>query len=213
MPIPLAAAIGLGVGLVGGIGKMFGRGKANREMSRLLKSNPTYKANPLVAQRLGLAQSLLNARMPGATAIERNLFASQANTMAGAQRNATDSSQLLALGSASQAQTNQAVNNLGIQEQQDYYNRLGSLEGAQMAQVGEDDKVYQDQVRRWQDTAQIKGMQNANRQAGWGDLSNLGFGLMQFGMAGGVDNLFSGNGAADRKFNSMPLATRTTHIQ
>ena len=56
----VAPLIGLGIGLIGGIGKMFGRGKANREMDKLLAKNPVYNENPLARQRLGLAQTLLN---------------------------------------------------------------------------------------------------------------------------------------------------------
>jgi len=87
MPLPL---IGLGIGLIGAAGKMFGRGKANRRMDALLKSDPQYKANPLAAERLNLTKTLLNARMPGAVQAEKNIYRSGANATAGATAAATD---------------------------------------------------------------------------------------------------------------------------
>src|SRR5205085_1584394 len=92
-------------------------------------------ANPIAGQRLGLAQTLLNARMPGAAAAERNIYGSQANTMAQVNRNATDSSQVLALAGAAQGQTNQAFSNLETQEAQDYQRRYSNL-GFGMAGMG-----------------------------------------------------------------------------
>lgn len=189
---PLSIAGGA-LGLIGGIGNIIGTGKSNRQLSRLLSQDPTYKANPLVAQRLGLAQSLLNARMPGATAAERNIYQNQANTQANINRNATDSSQALALAAAGQGQSNQAFTNLATQEAQDYQRRYGNLVGAQDASIQEQDKVFQDQVRRFQDAAQIQGAQAQNRSSMWNSLSNLGFGAMSLGMAGG-GSMFRGNG-------------------
>ena len=206
-------AIGLGLGIAGGIGKMFGRGKANREMRRLMKSNPAYQENPLAKQRLGMAQQLLNARMAGAAKLENNIFANQANRLSGLQKTATDATQLLMGGAQSQSQTNDALGNLAIMEEQNFDNRLNRVEGAQEGVINEQTKVFQDQVRRFQDNMQIQGAMNANRQNTWGDISNMGFGLASFGLQGGFDGLFSGNAAADRQFNSMPLATRTNYIQ
>jgi hypothetical protein len=205
--------IGVGIGVAGAIGQMFGRGKANGQMGRLMKSNPTYQENPLAKQRLGMAQQLLNARMAGAAKLENNIFANQANRVSGLQKSATDATQLLMGGAQSQSQTNDALFNLGIMEDQNFDNRLNRVEGAQQGVINEQDKVFQDQVRRFQDNMQIQGAMNANRQNNWGTLSNMGFGLASFGMQGGFDGMFSGNAAADKQFNSMPMATRTNYIQ
>lgn len=184
------AAIGAGLGLIGAIGNLFGARKANKRLEALIGQNPTYKQNPIAGQRLALAQQLLNARMPGAASMERNIYGTQANTLANIQRNATDSSQALALAAGTQGQTNQAFNQLGIQEGQDYYNRLGNLTGAQQGMIQEGDKVYQDQVRRFQDLAAIRGAQTQNTANAWNSVSNLGFGAMNFGLAGGFSDLF-----------------------
>lgn len=172
---PLSIAqLGIGgIGAIGGLINMFGSGK---NLMGLYKQDPTYTANPIAAQRMGLAQTLLNARMPGASAMERNIYGNQANQLANVNRNATDSSQALALGAAAQGQTNQAFQNLGVQESQDYYNRLNNFSGAQQGVIAEGDKVYQDKVRRFNDLAALKGAQMQNTQNAWNSLANLGFG-------------------------------------
>lgn len=189
--LPLIMA---GVGLAGAVGKMIGRGKANKQMNALLAQDPQYKENPLAKQRMGLAQQLLNARMPGAAAVERNIYGNQASYLSNASKVATDSSQLLALGAKAQGQTNAAFEDLGIQEAQDYQRRYGNLSQAQEGVINEQDKVYQDKIRRFGNLAQIRGAQNANRQANWGDVSNFGFSAMNFGLqgAGGIGQMIGG---------------------
>lgn len=194
MALPLAA-IGLGVGLVGAVGKMFGRKKANKQLESLISQNPSYQKNPIVDQRLGLAQTLLNARMPGAASVERNIYGNQANQLANINRGATDSSQALALAAGTQGQADQAFGNLGEQEAQDYQRRQSNLVGAQGAAVQEGQNVFQDSVRRFGDTVAMRGAQNENRQNSWGDVSNMGFGLMDFGLAGGFNGMFGGGGS------------------
>jgi hypothetical protein len=176
---------GAGLGLIGGIANMFGNRKSNKRLEELIRMNPQYKENPLAREQMGLAQTLLNARMPGAAAAEQNIYQNQANTFGQINRNATDASQALALAAAGQGQTNQAFGNLATQEAQDYQRRYGNLAQAQQGVINEGDKVYQDQVRRFQDLASIRGAQNANRQNTASSLSNLGFGVMNLGLAGG----------------------------
>ncbi len=193
MPLPLAA-IGAGIGLIGGIGKMFGRGKSNRELSKLMKQNPVYQENPIAKQRLALAQTLLNARTPGAVQAERNIYSNQASQIANVNRLASDAGQALSLSSGVGEGTNMAFNQLAMNEAQDYQRRYGNLAGAQEGMIREGDKVFNDKIRRFNDTLSIKGAQNANRQNSWGDISNMGFGLAQFGLAGGFDFGIGGGG-------------------
>lgn len=171
-PITLAS---LGVGLLGSVGKMFGRGAANRRLAGLSSQMPQYKENPLVAQQLAMTQALLNARMPGATAAEKNIYQTQANQIAAAERAATDPNQLLLAGAGATGTANQAFNQLGQLESQDYQRRYANLAAAQNAQVAEQQRVYEDQLRRYQMMAQLQGAQNENLQNTWGDISNLGF--------------------------------------
>lgn len=198
---------GLALGIGGAIGKMFGRGKSNRQLSQLMKLNPEYKANPLAAERLGLARTLLNARTPGAAAVERNIFSNQASQQANINRNATDPSQALAMAAGLQGQTNQAIQDLGVSETQDYQRRYGNLVGAQEGSIRESDKVFDDRVRRFEDQLGAQGVMSKNRQANWGDVSNLGFSLADFGMSGGFSGMF-GNGRSQAgmgRFSSQPI--------
>jgi len=145
----IGSLIGIGAGLIGSIGKMIGRGKANRKMDELLAKDPRYTANPEVANRLGLAKTLLNARMPGAAAAEKNVYSNQANTVSNVTRNATDASQALAVSAGAGGQTNQAFTDLGQMEAENYQRNYNNLTGAQDAMVQEGDKVFGDDVRRY----------------------------------------------------------------
>lgn len=186
MPVPL---IGLAIGAAGAIGKMFGRGKANREMKRLLAKDPQYAENPLARQRMGLASTLLNARSPGSIIAERNIYSNQANQISNINRGATSSNEALLAGAGTQGTTNQAFDRLSQEDAADYQRRYGNLENAQEGVIREGDKVFNDKVRRFGNEAQIKGQMQANNQNTWGDVSNLGFGLADFGMNGGF-NMF-----------------------
>lgn len=190
------------LGAAGLIGKAIQRGKSNREMDRLMKQNPAYQKNPIAQQRLALAQSLLNARTPGYVSAERNIYTNQANQLGGVQRNATDAAQALAVMSGIGANTNQAFQNLADQESQDYQWKLSNLNNAQELAIGEDDKLYNDDVRRYQDTVQMKGAQMQNKAATWGDLSNFGFSLMDFSANSGGDNSNANNSMGRRSSSS-----------
>jgi len=176
---------GLGLGVVGSIGGLIGSFGANKRLQELISQDPVYQKNPLAASRLALAQNLLNARAPGAAYAQANIYGSQANTMAGVERNATDSSQALAANAAAQANTNAGFEKLSEQEAQDYQRRYGNYVGAEEGEIQEGDKAYQDQVRRFNDLAQIRGAQSANTANAWKSFSNMGYGLANFGLSGG----------------------------
>jgi hypothetical protein len=187
---------GLGVGLIGGLGNIFGGRKRRKEMDELLQRDARYTESPIAREQYGYAKSLLNARMPGSATIENNIYGAQANQMANINRLATDSSQALALASGAQAQTNESFQNLGVQQSQDYYNRLQNLNQAQQGMISEGDKVYQDMVRRWENRAGVTSANSQNRANTWNSLSNLGFGVMNLGLSGGAKGLFGGGGNA-----------------
>lgn len=184
--------VGLAAGVIGGIGKIFGAGSANKKLEQLISQDPAYKANPIAAQRLSLAQSLLNARAPGAAYAQSNIYQNSANQEANISRNATSGTQALAAGAANNAQTNKNFLDLGDQEAKDYQRRYQNEVGAQEGEIQEGDKAYQDQVRRFGDIAQIRGMQNQNTQNAWQSLSNLGYSTANFGLSGGFSKIFGG---------------------
>ena len=186
-----------GIGAVGAVGKMIARRKANKQMDELLAKDPQYAENPEVAKKMALANTLLNARMPGAASAERNIMSNQANTTANVIRNSTDASQALAVAAGVGGQTNEAFENLQDRELQDYQRRYGNLTNAQDDLVNEQDKVYQDKLRRYGNEVQVRGAQSQNRMDNWQDVSNMGFSLADFSMKGGLDGLFkSGNNAS-----------------
>jgi|HubBroStandDraft_2_1064218.scaffolds.fasta_scaffold00002_5 hypothetical protein len=196
------ALLSAGVGMIGGIANMF---KSNSKLSALQGQEPSYATSPYAAQRLGLAQTLLNARMPGAASMERNIYGNQASNVANVNRNATSGAQALAMGSAAQGQSNQAFQGLATQEQQDYYNRLQNMTGAQQGMISEGDKVYQDQVRKYQDLAAITGAKLQNTQTAWNSLANMGIGAA--GVASQMGGMFGGGGR-----NVKPTAAASSYM-
>jgi hypothetical protein len=202
MPIP----IGLAIGLAGSVAQMVQRGVANKKMKSLMKNEPVYKENPEVRQRYALAKTLLNARMPGAGAAEKNIYTTQGNIISNAQRSATDSNNLLLAGSAAQGISNRAFQELGMQEAQDYQRRYNNYEAGNEAIVREGDKVFNDNVRRFENKIQMEGAANENIQNSIKDISNLGFALEDYGMAGreGVGGMASGS-FGNRGLGSMGM--------
>jgi hypothetical protein len=185
MADPITGLVGAGLGIVGAVGNMFSTRKANKELKKLEKQNPTYAANPLAQERLNLAKSMLNARMPGASYLEQNIFSNQGNQMQNINTNATDSSQALALAAGSQGQTNEALAKLGFTETQDFQRRYQNFTGAQDTQINEMDKVFSDRVRGFEDKVRFAGARAANNSNAWNSISSIGQGVMNMGLAGG----------------------------
>lgn len=190
--------VGIATGIIGAIGSIFGNHKANKQLQALQASDPSYATSTagianqaLVNQRLGLAKTMLNARAPGAAAAERNIYGATANLDANIDRGATDSSQALLLKTQAAGQEANQFNNLNQNEIQDYQRRYGNYTGAEAGVINENEKVFQDDTRRFGDRAQIQGAQNANRQNSWQTISNGGFALADFAANGG----FGGNGS------------------
>lgn len=192
MPDPISSAIGLGVGVIGSIGRLFGNAKANRELRALQASDPNYATssagianNKLASGRLGLAQTLLNAKMPGSQTIERGIQSSQSNTVGNFRRGATDSSQFLLGAAGTEGIANDAYEKEGLMQNDYYQQNLKNLNGAQEGMINENNKGFEDDLRRYSDKVQIGGAINQNRQNSWGSLSNLGFGMADFSANGG----------------------------
>lgn len=181
--------IGAGLGIIGSIGGMINgfstASKLNRMANAITPVDPAYATSQYAKDRLSLAQNLLNARMPGASSLERNIEANQAAQDTNIDRNATSSAEALTMKAQAQGQTNQAMANLGTQEQQDYYNRLGNLSNAQQGMVAEGDKVYQDQLRDYQEKMQLKnaymGAAMQNKAQAWNSLANTGISAFGIG--------------------------------
>lgn len=174
--------IGLIASGVGALGKgIFGMSQMNKA-KQLNPQFAEYKENPLARQNLGAAQQLFYGRTPGMSQAQANIQASQANQMAAAQRGATDSATLLALGAGSQAGTNAALSNLAAQEGQQKMGMFDNLSRAYAMSIAEGDKVQQNKMARFQFDANA---QNALRESGmsnmFGAVSDIAGGAMQYG--------------------------------
>lgn len=184
----IGTAVGGVLGTVGTIAANLEGDKTRRRLLSMIGTDPQYQESPYAKSRLGLAQQLINSRAPGAQGQERNIYAQQANQTANIDRNATDSTQALLLGSANQGRTDQNFANLGISEAQDYYRRLENLNQANEGMTQEHQASFDDKVRRWQDQGNIFMARNQIRQQQGQNLENLGSMFMgsSFGGAGGA---------------------------
>ncbi len=182
--------IAVGVGVAGVVGGAISRGKANRKLSKLQQQAEAnkYTANPLAQKRLDLANTLLNARMPGASQAEKNIYATGANQQGIIRRNATSGTQALALGAGLQAQEGEQFNQLAQMETGDYQRRLANQENAQQGVINEGDKEQMSKQNVLGQTAQLQGAQSANNANTWQSVSNLGFSAANFGMNGGFNS-------------------------
>jgi len=143
------AAIGGGIGLLSGLFKG-GLGKKQTNLAGQINPNlPEYQISPYAKQSLGMAQGMFNGRMAGAAAAQDKILRSQANTIGAAERNATDASQLLAVGSAAQGNTDDALVNLATAEGQNKQGLLGNLQSAYNQLTSENNKVYEGQMAKY----------------------------------------------------------------
>ena len=205
-------------GLIQGIANVKRQKKANKALDQLLTQDPNYQQNPYAGQQLGIAQQLFNGRMAGASNLEKNIFTAQANTQGNINRNATDSSQALALGAAAQGQTDQSLQDLQTKEQQNKYSMLQNLNEAYGGMIREGDKSYQDKIRRFGDLASIRGQQQQNKTNalngifnGLNSDINQGLSILGMGMGGGFGNMFKmgggGGGTYSPQSAGVPGAT------
>lgn len=192
MPLPLLA-IGLGLSALGAGGKFLSGLKQNKMANKIKPHWQQYQTSPFAKQQLATAQQAANGRMAGAGAMERNIMANQAGQIANINRNATDSSQALALAAGTQAQSNNAYGNLAINEAQNKYSMLGNLNRAYGQMINEGDKVHQSIMDKYQmDVQQKNALRNAGKQNMFGAVGDLS----SMAMMGGQMGLFGGNGGA-----------------
>lgn len=154
-----AAAIGGAVASSGGSGgsskKRYSAKHTMKTLDAMGNVDPLYGGSPYAQNTLGMAQTLLNSRMAGAAPRERNIQTSGGNVRAGIVRNATDSSQALAMMAATQGMEGQQYNDLAIQEGQDAAMKQQNLINANAGMTAEGDKIYDSIKNKWQDQVNI----------------------------------------------------------
>lgn len=161
---PLA---GMGLAMQG-LSSLFGAIQGKKMLKEAKAINPNYKAyetSQAAKDMLGMNQTRLNAVSPMRAAAQRNIATSQANAMAGVNRNVTDSSQALALAAGLQGNADQALFNIGMQDQAFQQQNLANLMNAQNVMIGEDRTKYQDMLTKYQlDLNQKNALRSAGQQ-------------------------------------------------
>lgn len=182
--MPGLDAIGLGLGALTSIGRGIFGIKQGQLASQINPVYTPYQTSQYAKSRLGLAQQMFNGRMPGAANEESNLLSSQDQTVNNLAKGATDSSQFLSLASQAQGQTDNQLQTLQTKEAQSKYGMLNNLNNAYDAMTQEGDKVYADQLQKYQmDVAQKNALRSSSAQNIYGagsDLSSFGMMLPQF---------------------------------
>lgn len=187
MPLGGLATAGL---IVGGLGAV---GKSIMGISQMNKANQikpewsAYKQNPLAAQNLGAVKNLYYGRSPAFTQAEANIKQAQSNQMANAQRNATDSATLLAVGAGGASQAQSSLSNLAGQESQQKVGVLDNLSRAYAMSIAEGDKEQANKIMKYQLDSQA---QSDLRKSGigniFGGISDLAGGMISAGQLGGA---------------------------
>lgn len=172
MPIPLL--IGAGLALGNASGRFISGIKQTKESKTINPIWQQYQTSPFAKQQLGVAKNLFGSRMAGAPQMERNIFTNNANFNATVGRNATSGSQALALAAAGQGQTDDALGDLQLKEQQNRYNLLGNLNQAYGTMIGEGNKEYQSMLEKYgMDSQRKDALRNAGAQNKYGSVSDL----------------------------------------
>jgi hypothetical protein len=192
MPIPLAIPIALAAG--GQIMNMVQRGKANNTLRDALRNMPK------APRMTGLAQTLLNAKMPGAANLEAQLNKTYASQIANMQRSATSGNQLILGGAGASGQLNQGYNQLQQLDAQDYERRLQYLNTSQQ-------QDFTNSLQEFQNKLGIQGTINQNQSNNWSDLGNLGMAGLNF--ATSKPSMF-GKGLFGRNPTTTATTTTTT---
>jgi hypothetical protein len=141
--------------------------KQNSEAKKINPVYTPYEVSPYAKAKLGLASSLYGGRGFGFGREDRNIATNQANTVSNAGRNATDASQLLAVGAAAQGSANQAYSNEQEKENKQQLSLLDNLNEAYNGMTNEDRMVYQDKLNKYGIDSRDKA---ALRSSGWNNI-------------------------------------------
>jgi hypothetical protein len=204
MGFPFLDAAGTISSLIGGIFKGIQGGKQQKMANAIHPVNAVYNTSPYAQNQLNTVQQMMNGRMAGASNEEQNVQGNFANSMGSVDRNSTSGSQALAMLGGLQGNTNQAFSQLGQQEAQNKQGLLGYLNAANQGMTDEHDKVYNDQLRNYNNDLNAK---NALQNAAW---NNKGFSNALVGAGNMAQNgAFNGGGGGGNptamvQGNAMP---------
>lgn len=145
--------------------------KQKREANKINPQDVTYKESQYAKEGLDTARNMLNGRMAGANAMQQGALTNQSNAFLNLSRAAGSPQQMMAAAGALQGNTNSALDQLAIQEAQYKQSMLGNFNNALGAMTNEGDKVYNDQLRKYNRDYDMKqNLLNSaalNKQAGF----------------------------------------------
>lgn len=186
-------AVGAGLGLLGQIGKFVSGIKQSKEAKKINPVWQQYQTNPFARRQLETAQNAYaDPSMGTRPGFQRNIFSNTANFIGNVNRNATDSSQALALGAAGLEQGNEAISNENMNFMRNKMGALQNLNQAYGTMVGEGDKEYQSMLQKFQMDAERKdALKSAGAQNKFGAISDLA----SMAFTAGTSGMFGGKGS------------------
>lgn len=201
------------------IGDLLASLKQSKAAKRIHPVDTTYAdavrqggENPYIQALYGEGRNLYQGRMAGAGAAEQNILTNQANTLANVENNATDSSQVLAIGAGLQGQTDSSLAGLAANEGMDKQRRFGAFSNISQLMAQEGDKIYQDKLRKYYDDLNYKralqgsSMQNLHSSLeGMDQQGELAASLLSGGYIGGRTGGRGGGGSTAG--NGTPMTT------
>lgn len=171
--------VGPALGAITAIGRGIFGSKQLRLANQINPVYNPYQVSPYAKNKLSLAQQMFYGRSPAAASAENNILANESQTVDNLAKGATDSSQFLSGAATAGGQAAGSFNTLYNQEATSKYGMLNNLNSAYDSMTEEGDKVYQDQLRKYQmDVAE----KNALTSAGAGNVYGAGGDLSSFGM-------------------------------
>lgn len=189
--------------ILGGLGALGKTISGFSQMNQANKINPVwanYEKNKLADENLGATKNLFYGKNRAFTQAEANIRQAQSDQMSNAQRNATDSSTLLATGAGAAGNANRDFSNLAAQEAQQQAGVLDNLSRAYAMSINEGDKVQANKLMKYQLDSQA---QSALRESGmnniFGGIGDIAGGIMQYGNyknAANLNKTLAGMGAS-----------------
>ena len=175
-----AAVIPAAIGGITGIVKGIKSARQNSMANKVVIPDANYEVSPYAKQMLATANQFKNSRMQGAAEAEQNIMGNQANAVGSIERNATSGAQALSMVAAAQGNSNNAFGQLRQQEGADMMGKINNQNMAMQQMIGEDDKMFQDRLRKqqmaMQEKASLRGAANANFD---GALKDVTTGVME----------------------------------
>lgn len=144
----------------------------NNLANQVVVPNASYTRSPFAQNTLDLAKQIFNSEMPGEQTAIENIKGNQANTQAGVERNSGSGAESLAMLAAGQGITNNAFT--GLQEKEAAYKaqQFNNLASANQGMTAEEDKIYQDAVRKQMLAINEKSGLRTASTANWGNGMN-----------------------------------------